>query len=97
MAFASLFPFVVNLMQTLLKLFWSWLLKCCSLQVLPWLRRLFYLCDDNGDELIDSDDLFTMCRELDMEKAFDEVMADIGTGAESLVSLEFVRRGLAVH
>ena len=61
------------------------------------LRRLFYLCDDNGDELIDSDDLFTMCRELDMENAFDAVMADLGTGAESLISLEFVRRGLAVH
>ena len=39
-----------------------------------------------------------MCRELDMENAFDAVMADLGTGAESLISLEeFVRRGLAVH
>ena len=40
MEFASLCPFVVSLMQTLLRLFWSLLLKWCSLQVWPWLRFL---------------------------------------------------------
>ncbi|XP_063720414.1 uncharacterized protein LOC134846916 isoform X3 [Symsagittifera roscoffensis] len=62
------------------------------------LRRLFCLCDANGDGFIDSGDIFSMCQELGMENAFDEIVSDLGAGPDGLISLEeFVRRGLSVH
>ena len=45
-----------------------------------------------------SGDIFSMCQELGMENAFDEIVSDLGAGPDGLISLEeFVRRGLSVH
>ena len=39
-----------------------------------------------------------MCKQLEMENAFEQILADLGGNQDGLISLEdFVRRGLNVH
>ncbi|XP_014481651.1 PREDICTED: colorectal mutant cancer protein isoform X3 [Dinoponera quadriceps] len=61
-------------------------------------RRLFQACDGDGDGYIDSQDLLTVCRELNLENSVEELMRELGADEHGRISYqEFLRRRLALR
>uniref|UniRef100_A0A1B6E8N5 EF-hand domain-containing protein n=1 Tax=Clastoptera arizonana TaxID=38151 RepID=A0A1B6E8N5_9HEMI len=61
-------------------------------------RKLFQACDGNGDGYIDSHDLLTVCRELNLEDSIEELMRELGADENGKISYEeFLRRRLALR
>ncbi|XP_018327585.1 colorectal mutant cancer protein [Agrilus planipennis] len=62
------------------------------------IRRLFQACDTNGDGFIDSNDLFSICKELNLEDSIGELMQQLGADAQGRISYEqFLRSRLALR
>ncbi|KAF4518288.1 hypothetical protein B566_EDAN005856, partial [Ephemera danica] len=61
-------------------------------------RKLFQACDADGDGYIDSQDLLSVCRELNLEDSLDELMRELGADESGRISYaEFLRRRLALR
>ncbi|XP_068082210.1 colorectal mutant cancer protein isoform X2 [Anabrus simplex] len=61
-------------------------------------RKLFQACDGDGDGYIDSQDLLTVCRELNLEDSLEELMRELGADEQGRISYqEFLRRRLALR
>ncbi|XP_026831011.1 colorectal mutant cancer protein isoform X1 [Ooceraea biroi] len=61
-------------------------------------RKLFQACDGDGDGYIDSQDLLTVCRELNLENSVEELMRELGADEHGRISYqEFLRRRLALR
>ncbi|KAL6423766.1 hypothetical protein ACFW04_010323 [Cataglyphis niger] len=61
-------------------------------------RKLFQACDGDGDGYIDSQDLLTVCRELNLENSVEELMRELGADEQGRISYqEFLRRRLALR
>ncbi|XP_063979166.1 colorectal mutant cancer protein isoform X1 [Diachasmimorpha longicaudata] len=61
-------------------------------------RKLFQACDGDGDGFIDSQDLLTVCRELNLENSVEELMRELGADENGRISYqEFLRRRLALR
>ncbi|XP_053996189.1 colorectal mutant cancer protein [Hylaeus anthracinus] len=61
-------------------------------------RKLFQACDGDGDGFIDSQDLLTVCRELNLENSVEELMRELGADEHGRISYqEFLRRRLALR
>lgn len=61
-------------------------------------RKLFQACDGDGDGYIDSQDLLTVCRELNLEDSVEELMRELGADENGRISYEeFLRRRLALR
>ncbi|XP_025194913.1 colorectal mutant cancer protein [Melanaphis sacchari] len=61
-------------------------------------RKLFQACDGDGDGYIDSRDLLTICRQLNLEDSVDELMKELGADKSGRISFdEFVRRRLELR
>lgn len=61
-------------------------------------RKLFQACDGDGDGFIDSQDLLTVCRELNLEDSLEELMRELGADEQGRISYqEFLRRRLALR
>ncbi|XP_049785034.1 colorectal mutant cancer protein isoform X1 [Schistocerca cancellata] len=61
-------------------------------------RKLFQACDGDGDGYIDSQDLLTVCRELNLEDSLEELMRELGADDQGRISYqEFLRRRLALR
>ncbi|XP_046432887.1 colorectal mutant cancer protein isoform X2 [Neodiprion fabricii] len=61
-------------------------------------RKLFQACDGDGDGFIDSQDLLTVCRELNLEDSVEELMRELGADEQGRISYqEFLRRRLALR
>ncbi|CAB3361233.1 Hypothetical predicted protein [Cloeon dipterum] len=61
-------------------------------------RKLFQACDADGDGYIDSHDLMTVCRELNLEDSIDELMRELGADESGRISYdEFLRRRLSLR
>ncbi|XP_046688739.1 colorectal mutant cancer protein isoform X2 [Homalodisca vitripennis] len=61
-------------------------------------RKLFQACDGDGDGYIDSQDLLTVCRELNLEDSLEELMKELGADENGRISYkEFLRRRLALR
>ncbi|XP_043268351.1 colorectal mutant cancer protein [Venturia canescens] len=62
------------------------------------IRKLFQACDGDGDGFIDSQDLLTVCRELNLENSVEELMRELGADEHGRISYqEFLRRRLALR
>ncbi|XP_011254084.1 colorectal mutant cancer protein isoform X1 [Camponotus floridanus] len=62
------------------------------------IRKLFQACDGDGDGYIDSQDLLTVCRELNLENSVEELMRELGADEQGRISYqEFLRRRLALR
>ncbi|XP_066598786.1 colorectal mutant cancer protein isoform X1 [Prorops nasuta] len=62
------------------------------------IRKLFQACDGDGDGFIDSQDLLTVCRELNLENSVEELMRELGADEYGRISYqEFLRRRLALR
>ncbi|XP_071866392.1 colorectal mutant cancer protein isoform X1 [Bombus fervidus] len=61
-------------------------------------RKLFQACDGDGDGFIDSQDLLTVCRELNLENSVEELMRELGADEHGRISYqEFLRCRLALR
>ncbi|XP_050431525.1 colorectal mutant cancer protein isoform X1 [Adelges cooleyi] len=61
-------------------------------------RKLFQACDGDGDGYIDSRDLLTICRQLNLEDSVDDLMKELGADKLGRISFdEFVRRRLELR
>ncbi|XP_060870656.1 uncharacterized protein LOC132945054 [Metopolophium dirhodum] len=61
-------------------------------------RKLFQACDGDGDGYIDSRDLLTICRQLNLEDSVDDLMKELGADKSGRISFdEFVRRRLELR
>ncbi|XP_057320463.1 colorectal mutant cancer protein [Microplitis mediator] len=61
-------------------------------------KKLFQACDGDGDGFIDSQDLLTVCRELNLEGSVEELMQELGADDSGRISYqEFLRRRLALR
>ncbi|XP_050522830.1 colorectal mutant cancer protein [Daktulosphaira vitifoliae] len=61
-------------------------------------RKLFQACDGDGDGFIDSRDLLTICRQLNLEDSVDKLMKELGADKTGRISFdEFVRRRLELR
>ncbi|XP_034235458.1 colorectal mutant cancer protein [Thrips palmi] len=62
------------------------------------IRKLFQACDCDGDGFIDSQDLLSVCRELNLEDSLDELMRELGADENGRISYqEFLRRRIALR
>ncbi|XP_017758142.1 PREDICTED: colorectal mutant cancer protein isoform X2 [Eufriesea mexicana] len=62
------------------------------------IRKLFQACDGDGDGFIDSQDLLTVCRELNLENSVEELMRELGADEHGRISYqEFLRCRLALR
>ncbi|XP_041459960.1 uncharacterized protein LOC121411353 [Lytechinus variegatus] len=52
------------------------------------LRRLFQTCDSDGDGFIDGQDIYLMCRELNMEDSVHDLMVQLGADRHGRISFE---------
>ncbi|XP_044580956.1 colorectal mutant cancer protein [Cotesia glomerata] len=61
-------------------------------------KKLFQACDGDGDGFIDSQDLLTVCRELNLEDSVEELMQELGADESGRISYqEFLRRRVALR
>lgn len=61
------------------------------------IRKLFQVCDKNGDGYIDSNDLQSVCQELDMEDVLQDILVELGADENGMVSFEeFLQKRLAL-
>ncbi|XP_017889893.1 colorectal mutant cancer protein isoform X2 [Ceratina calcarata] len=62
------------------------------------IRKLFQACDGDGDGFIDSQDLLTVCKELNLENSVEELMRELGADEHGRISYqEFLRCRLALR
>ncbi|KAE8752970.1 hypothetical protein FOCC_FOCC000316, partial [Frankliniella occidentalis] len=62
------------------------------------IRKLFQACDCDGDGFIDSHDLLSVCRELNLEDSLEELMRELGADENGRISYqEFLRRRIALR
>lgn len=62
------------------------------------IRKLFQACDCDGDGYIDSQDLLSVCRELNLEDSLEELMRELGADENGQISYqEFLRRRIALR
>ncbi|XP_046397760.1 colorectal mutant cancer protein [Ischnura elegans] len=59
------------------------------------IRKLFQVCDGDGDGYIDSEDLLSICRKLNLEQCVGELMQELGADEQGRISYQgFLRRRL---